>query len=72
MMGELDRHFGEDASLAPDVANGITKYLTENAADTPRGTQMMSRIASGIPDNASPQRFTEARYFGHLHDEVPS
>jgi hypothetical protein len=72
MMGELEKHFGEDASLAPEVANGITKYLTENAADTPRGTQMMSRIASGIPGNSAPQRFTETRYFGYLHDEVPS
>jgi mono/diheme cytochrome c family protein len=72
MMGELDRHFGEDASLAPEVASGITKYLTDNAADAPRGTQMMSRITSGIPGNSAPQRFTETRHFGYLHDEVPS
>lgn len=72
MMGELDRHFGEDASLAPEVTKDIEKYLTENAADSPRASVLMSRIASGIPGNSAPQRFTETRHFGYLHDEVPT
>ncbi|NWG40038.1 MAG: diheme cytochrome c [Hydrogenophilaceae bacterium] len=72
MMGELDRHFGEDASLTREVASGIEVYLTQNAADSPHATMMMSRIASGIPGNSAPQRFTETRYFGYLHDEVPT
>jgi Dihaem cytochrome c len=72
MMGELDKHFGEDASLAPEVASDITRYLTENAADSRHATRIMSRIASGIPHNAEPQRFTDTRYFGYLHDEVPA
>lgn len=72
MMRELENHFGENASLSPEATRDIAKYLSENAADTPRGTQMMSRIASGIPGNSAPQRFTETRYFGYLHDEVPS
>ena len=72
MMGELDRHFGEDASLAPQTVSEITHYLPENAADSLRANRMMSRIAPGIAPNAAPQRFTETPYFGYLHDEVPA
>ena len=33
MMGELDKHFGADASVSPATAEHITRYLSENAAD---------------------------------------
>jgi len=72
MMKTLDQHFGEDASLAPEETAAITRYLVENAADNPRANILMRRIASGIPGNAAPQRFTETRHFGYLHDEVPA
>ncbi|MCU0812108.1 MAG: diheme cytochrome c [Thiobacillaceae bacterium] len=72
MMRELEDHFGEDASLPPADAAAITRYLVENAADNPRASHLIRRIASGIPANASPQRFTETRHFGFLHDEVPA
>ena len=72
MMGELEHHFGENASLGPQELDDITRYLTQNAADSASATRMMSRIASGIPYNAEPQRFTETPYFGYIHDEVPA
>mgnify|MGYP001765076953 CR=1 FL=1 len=72
MMGELDRHFGEDASLSQKEVEQIARYLVDNAADTPRANAMMQRIASGIAASDKPQRFTETRYFSYLHDEVPS
>lgn len=72
MMGELDRHFGEDASLNAQEVEQIGRYLTENAADSPRANRQMQRIASGIAPGANPQRFTETSFFSYLHDEVPS
>jgi hypothetical protein len=72
MMGTLDKHFGEDASLPPAEVQEITRYLTANAADNPQATLRMRRIASGIARAAAPLRFTETPYFGYVHDEVPS
>lgn len=72
MMGELDRHFGEDASLSAQEVEQIGRYLTGNAADSPQANRIMQRIASGIAPGTSPQRFTETPLFGYLHDEVPS
>jgi mono/diheme cytochrome c family protein len=72
MMKELDRHFGEDASLPAKDAEQIARYLADNAADSPMASRRMHRIASGIAPSATPQRFTETPYFGHLHDEVPA
>lgn len=72
MMKELDQHFGEDASLPAKDVELIARYLVDNAADSPRASRRMSRIASGIAPNAAPLRFTETPYFGYQHDEVPS
>jgi hypothetical protein len=72
MMGELDRHFGEDASLPAADTAAIARYLTANAADSRLASPLMRRIAAGIPGNAAPQRFTETPFFGYLHDEVPA
>jgi len=72
MMGELDRHFGEDASLAPQEVESIARYLADNAADSPQANRLMNRIASGIAPGATPQRFSETPFFGYLHDEVPA
>lgn len=72
MMGELDRHFGEDASLSPQEVEQIARYLTDNAADSPQASRLMNRIATGIAPGAAPLRFTETPFFGYLHDEVPS
>lgn len=71
MMGELNNHFGEDASLTAQEVAQIERYLTANAADTPNVSRLMQRIAQGIAPGATPQRFTETAYFGYLHDEVP-
>lgn len=72
MMRELDNHFGEDASLSPEETLAITRYLTENAADSTRANERSRRIAGGIAPGDSPQRFSETPYFRYLHDEVPA
>lgn len=71
LMNELENHFGDDASLAPEQASEIRRYLMENAADSRAANQRMQRIAAGIPANMAPLRFTETAYFGYVHDEVP-
>jgi hypothetical protein len=72
MMKTLEAHFGEDASLSPEESAAISRYLVDNAADSPRANTLMRRIAGGIPYNAAPLRFTETRHFAYLHDEVPA
>ncbi len=72
MMHSLADHFGEDASLSPEEAEAVSRYLQANAADSAYANDRMRRIAAGIPANAAPQRFTETPYFGYLHDEVPA
>jgi hypothetical protein len=34
LMGHLDHHFGEDASLSPALVKSITDYLVANASET--------------------------------------
>ena len=72
MMATLEQHFGEDASLSPEETAAITRYLVGHAADSSYANERMRRISSGIASNAAPLRFTETRYFGYLHDEVPA
>lgn len=69
LMGGLDRHFGENASLDAGTAAEITAYLSSNAADRNggrRGAKMMSGIGSG----ETPLRITETYYFRRKHREV--
>lgn len=72
MMSELDNHFGDDASLAPQQAAEIKRYLMDNAADGRMANTRMRRIAAGIQPNDAPLRFTETAYFHYVHDEVPN
>lgn len=72
MMQGLDKHFGEDASLSAEETLAITRYLVDNAADSPRANERSRRIAAGIPAGDAPLRFSETAYFRYLHDEVPA
>lgn len=71
MMAELERHFGEDASLDEPHSLAIQRYLTDLAADSPNATPFMRRIAASIPARTAPQRITETWFFAYMHDEVP-
>jgi hypothetical protein len=70
MMGELENHFGEDASLADPQQLEILKALENLAADSAQATLRMRRIHGAIPTNAVPQRIVETGYFKYMHDEV--
>lgn len=71
MMSELKDHFGENASLDPDEAAAIQRFLIENAADAAGGNDRMRRIASSVTSADSPQRFSETAHFRYIHDEIP-
>lgn len=60
LMGQLDRHFGSDASLAPAQAAPIAAWLQAHAG---RG--------SAQTDTAEPPRLTRAAWFLREHDELP-
>ena len=70
LMAGLDDHFGDNAELMPDMAQKITAYLVDNAADVnpdPRSTKFMR----GLGQDEAPVRITETDYFKRKHDEVP-
>ncbi len=71
MMNELDKHFGEDASLEEPKQLAILRWLTDYAADSIDGNMLMRRIAESIPLNAAPQRIIDTPFFHYMHDEVP-
>lgn len=72
MMGELENHFGEDASLDEPDRLAIQRHLTDWSADSRGASLLMRRIAGAIPAGATPQRITETWFFGYMHDEVPT
>lgn len=64
IMTQLDDHFGENAELAPDVAEGISQYLIDNAGTEGRG--FLKRMK-----DPAPLRITALPYFVRKHDEIP-
>ncbi|RMD91278.1 MAG: cytochrome C [Alphaproteobacteria bacterium] len=64
IMATLDNHFGEDASLDPDVAAKIEAYLTSHAADT--GGNLPAAL-SGVSPSETPLRISEMPWFTRRH-----
>jgi hypothetical protein len=70
LMGGLDQHFGENASLDPATRADILRFLEANAADS--GTSRMgNKVMQRMGRNTAPLRITETRWFVRKHDEVP-
>lgn len=69
MMGQLNDHFGDDASLDAQTARRITDYLVANAADasTDRRGERMLR---GVSLNNPPLRITELPKWQREHRKV--
>lgn len=64
LTSDLANHFGEDASLAPDVTLAIKTYLMENAADAGGKPGRMMR---GLPAESTPLRISELPSFTREH-----
>jgi len=70
MMSNLKDHFGDDASLEPDVAAKIADYLVSNAGD--RGGQRYSdKLLRGVSAGNAPLRITELPKWVREHRKVP-
>jgi hypothetical protein len=70
VMGGLDQHFGENASLDPATQADILRFLEAHAADAGR-SEMGQRAMRGLDAQSAPLRITETRWFVREHDEVP-
>lgn len=69
MMGDLKNHFGDDASVDAATAEKITRYLTENAADT-GGQRYGRKLTRDLSPQAAPLRITELPKWIREHREV--
>lgn len=68
IMGSLDNHFGDNASLAPQDTDSILKYVTDNSAEN-ANTPRAAKIASSV-SGAAPGRITEIPYIVRKHREL--
>jgi nitrate/TMAO reductase-like tetraheme cytochrome c subunit len=69
MMGGLQNHFGEDASVDAAKAASIEAYLVANAADA-GGRQSGGKLLRGVSLASAPQRITELPKWMSEHREV--
>ena len=70
LMGGLDQHFGENASLDPATRADILRFLEAHAADS-GGSRTGSKVMQRMDAKAAPLRITETAWFVRKHDEVP-
>ena len=64
LMGGLDKHFGDNASLDPPAQKEITDFLVKHSA------RAGSRYAKSVPAGATPLSMTETAWFKREHREV--
>lgn len=69
LMGGLDRHFGENASLDAATQADIERFLVANSADK-LDNRRSRRILQSIPANEAPLRVSETAYYRAKHDEI--
>ncbi|MFQ5785056.1 MAG: cytochrome b/b6 domain-containing protein [Alphaproteobacteria bacterium] len=67
LMASLDDHFGEDASLEPDLRDEITQYLTAHASEN-WGTEAANYFRRVSPE--APWQITATPYWVRKHHEV--
>lgn len=69
VMGGLDQHFGDNASLDPAIQADILRFLEAHAADS-GNSRMGNKVMQRMGANEAPLRITETRWFVRKHDEV--
>lgn len=65
IMGTLDNHFGEDASLDTAAVTEIQHFLEANAADAGGQNRW---VMSGVKDTETPTRITEMPWWVRQHN----
>ena len=69
MMGQLNDHFGDNASMAPDKAERIRQVLVAGAADT-GGGKAGAKALRGVGASDVPLRMTETPRFMAKHERI--
>ncbi len=69
LLGNLEEHFGEDASLDPADRKVIASWLESSAADT-GGSRRGRWVMRGIRGDQTPLRITQTRTWISAHNEV--
>ena len=69
LMGGLDKHFGENASLDAATQKEIADFLAANAANR-SNHRRAAKIAQSVPATATPLRISETPYFVRKHHEI--
>ena len=69
MMGELNNHFGEDASVDAATAERISLYLLANAADGD-GQRYGAKLLRGVSMDNAPLRITELPKWVSEHRKI--
>ncbi len=67
IMGDLENHFGENASLEKPERLEITKFLNLNAADKPTASVRSRKIAKMIASTDTPIRIIETPFWIKKH-----
>jgi hypothetical protein len=70
IMKNLDKHFGTDASLAPEDFQTLSKYLSDNSAEKNMQYKRSSRIVSSIPAGQIPDSISTTPYMIQKHREL--
>ena len=72
ILGGLEDHFGDVASLPLDRRQALARYLVPNAADTNPDHRLSARIASSVPPDQTPLRILDVPVLRSEHDEIPT
>jgi len=71
LMGDLENHFGTDASLESDDKEKISNYLVENSAEKFTEYKRSRKINKSIPASQTPIAVSDTPYFKKEHREIP-
>ena len=70
MMGNLDNHFGDDASLSAENFQTLSKYLNDNSAEKNMNYKRSNRIVSSIPVGQIPDSISTTPYMIKKHKDI--
>lgn len=70
MMGDLENHFGTDASLNQADTATLLAYMTQNASDKSMNYKRSQRMTNSISRNSTPLKISEVPYFKDKHRSI--
>ena len=70
LMGDLENHFKDDASLDKKDIETLTQYLVKNSSDNSRNYKRSRKITHSISKRSTPIRISQTPYFKKEHREI--